>query len=473
MRGPDRPDAQPRGPARPRLGRIHDRVLDAVNQVSSGVPADRALRGVFSRARDLGARERAAVSGVVYGLMRSQARVDDRLERAAGKGRRTLEILDPPMKNRLRVLAYLAAEGATLEELSATDRYAAGRVPGLFERLIAGKLSRSKRPPLEALAVDLCLPSFMVRRLSEAFGEARTRAIGAGLDGRAPVTLRVGHGEDRAALAASLSEELSLGSKPSLHSPWGLILEQAADLGRWAPYREGRVELQDEGSQLIALAALGAEGEAVLDACAGAGGKTLTIAAHGAQASLQALDPEQAKLKELKSRARRAGVQGIKVDKGDLLSPPAGFEGRFDVVLVDAPCTGSGTLRRRPDLRWRLSEAELDKERSRQIRLLAAACRALKPGGRVIYATCSVFFEENEAVTTALLEQEPRLRPLPLSELWQRGLDISTPKNEAVSATGAQLAARFAATHEARLGPGPSEHDPDGFYLATFQYGSL
>jgi len=120
--------------------------------------------------------------------------------------------------------------------------------------------------------------------------------------------------------------------------------------------------------------------------------------------------------------------------------------------LVDAPCTGTGTLRRHPDLRWRLSDADVPREASRQRRILTGAFKAVRPGGRLIYATCSVFAEENEAVAAYLLAEEPRLQPLPLAELW-----------------GERLSTQLAATHEARIGPGPRREDPDGFYIAAFR----
>lgn len=448
-----KPDAQPGGAKSGRLGRIHDRILDAYGQVTAGAPADRALNHVIKRARDLGSQERAEVGDVVYGLLRTQRRIDDRIERATRAEKRRLDTLDPPMRNRVRVLAYLAEQGTDLAELAATDPVGFKRLPGVIERIAQGRLPKSKKKGIEALSVELCMASWMTARLVDAFGEERTRAIAAGLEGRAPVTLRVRHRLQRSGVIERIKTEHGLDASMTKLSPHGVILPKPVDLPSWSLFRDGAVELQDEGSQLVALACGVRGGESVLDACAGAGGKTLSLADHlGDDGRLVALDPEKGKLDELKKRAARGGTRAIEVEAADLMALPSSLYEAFDVVLVDAPCTGSGTLRRHPDLRWRLLETDLAAEAGRQRRLLAGALSAVKPGGRLIYATCSVFEEENEAVSRYLLEQEQRLTTLPLADLW-----------------GPRLSAQVAATHEARIGPGPEPDGPDGFYIASFR----
>lgn len=449
-----KPDAQPQGPKSARRGRIHDRILDAYGRVTAGAPADRALQQVFKKARDLGSRERAEVGDVLFGLLRTQRRIDDRLERAARAEKRRIDTLDAPMLNRVRVLAYLAEREVGLEVLEATDPPAFKRLPSVLARIATGRLPRSKKKGLEALAIELCFPTWMARRLVDAFGETRTRVIGEGLDGRAPITLRVANRFDRDEIAGRIRTEQGWGPVATRLSPQGLILPRAVDLPTWALFREGAVELQDEGSQLVTLACGLAPNERVLDACAGAGGKTIALAdALGAGGRVVAMDPESTKLDELKKRVARSDLAAdVEVRTGDLTELPNDLEGGFDAVLVDAPCTGSGTLRRHPDLRWRLKDADIEAETGRQRRLLTGALAAVKPGGRLIYATCSVFAEENEAISSYLLEQEPRLAPLPLAELW-----------------GERLSHQLAATHEARIGPGPDRDGPDGFFIAAFR----
>ena len=461
-----KPDAQPEGAKSARLGRIHDRILDAYGRITAGAPADRALQQVIKKARDLGSNERTEVGDVVYGLLRTQSRIDDFIERAARAEQRRLDTLDAPMHNRIRVLAYLAEAGIEPAVLAQTDPPAFRRLPGVIDRIASGKLAKSKKKGLEALAVELCFPTWMTKRLVDAFGEDRTRAIGEGLDGRAPVTLRVGRAHDRQAIATRIEAEHGLKATPTKLSPHGLVLSRAADLPSWPLYKEGVIDLQDEGSQLVALAC-GLEPHAsVLDACAGAGGKTLALVdVLRSDGEIVALDPDRGKLDELRRRLQRTaavdeppghtrlnGRPDIEVMQGDLMTLPESLSGRFDTVLVDAPCTGSGTIRRHPDLRWRLNDKDIDVEASRQRRLLTGAFRAVKPGGRLIYATCSVFAEENEAIGTYLRDQESRVEPLPLSDLW-----------------GERLSEQLAATHEARIGPGPAPDGPDGFFIAAFR----
>lgn len=455
MRAP-RDDANPRPAIDPRLGRIHDRILAAVALISAGEPAEKALAKVYAKARDLGSRERARVGEVVYGLQRRRLFLDDQLERAAGQNAGKLERVEPPLRERLRVLALMAAEGQSLDALQAADRYAAGRIPGLFERLVAGKLGRSKKSKLEQLATELALPPFLLKRLLDAYGEDRARVIGEALQGRAPVTLRAKSETERDRLLCELQAQFGVAAERTKLSPLGINLRTSVDLGKFAPFLRGELQLQDEGSQLIALAAQADPGEALLDACAGAGGKSLALWAISPGKRRVAMDPEAAKLGELKRRAAKAGISGIDIQKGDLTDLPADMVAAFDVVLVDAPCTATGTLRRHPDLRWRLQEADIALQTGQQRRLIGAAIRALKPGGRLIYATCSILPDENEGLTQSVLVHEKRLQPLALSSLW-----------------GEKLSNQLAATHEAHIGPGPGALGPDGFYVAAYRFTSI
>ncbi|MCA9551253.1 MAG: RsmB/NOP family class I SAM-dependent RNA methyltransferase [Myxococcales bacterium] len=452
------PDAQPRGPGQHRrLGRVLDRILDAYGQVQANTPADKALKNVFARSRDLGSKERAQVGDALFGILRGQRRLLDALQRAAKAERRDFDLLDTPVKHRMLVLAWMASEGATLEDLEAVDRYALKRLPKVFERIVQGKLPPlKKRAPIEHLAVDLSLPSWLAQRLVDAFGEEQTRELAAAMEHRAPVTLRVDPRKmSRDEALAKIQAEHEPEAKATLLSPWGITLPRSKDLSSWALFKDGVVDLQDEGSQLIALATGLAPGEAVLDACAGAGGKSLAMwSMGGGQAKLTALDPDKRKLAELKRRADRVDAR-ISTEATELETLPEHLRARFDVVLVDAPCTGTGTLRRAPDLVWRLSEADLERDVARQKRLLTSALAAVKPGGRLIYATCSILREEDEDQARYLLENEPKVTPLPLSALW-----------------GEALSEKLAATHEARIGPGPQARGPDGFYVAAFRKSS-
>lgn len=447
-------DAHPRGAFVARLGRVHDRVLDALARVSAGSPADRALAEVFRGARDLGSKERSHVGDVVYGVLRHRSRIDDLLERASRQERRKLALVEPPILDRLRVLAYLASEGASLSDLEALDRYGVKRLPGVMSRIVQGRLPPAKHLPLDALAVELSLPRWILVRLVDAFGLGRAEAIARPLLSRAPVTLRVSRSRaNRDELVSRARDELGVGAEPTRCSPDGVVLHHKVDLFTWSAHRDGLAEVQDEGSQLVALALGVEDATAVLDACAGAGGKTLAMADLMPQdAKLTAVDPEAKKLRALEKRMKRAGGRPVVRVQSDLQELPADLAGAFDRVLVDAPCTGTGTFRRHPDLKWRLEDSDLSRHVARQKHLVTAAVDALAPGGRLAYATCSVLREENEDVVRHALEHDSRLEPLALSVTW-----------------GEALAGRLLATHEARIGPGPGEHDPDGFYVALMR----
>jgi 16S rRNA (cytosine967-C5)-methyltransferase len=454
-RAPPRTDAQPKGAIDPRLGRTHDRILDAYGIIATGIPADVALKTTFKRARDLGSSERAEVSETIWALVRSERRIDDLLRRAAKAEKKSLETIDPPILARMRILALLAMNGASLEALEGRDRYAFRRIPRLFERIRSGRISPARRSALEEIAVTLSYPSWLIERLAARFGAARAEEIAIALNGRAPMTVRVNtlvSGREEAAKA--ITEELCVRAAPTAISPLGLILEGHPDVQRSKLFDRGQVEVQDEGSQLIALATKASPREIVLDGCAGAGGKTLALAAMMENTGrLVAIDPDEKKLETLKERARRAGITNMEAVAADLEALDPKFKGAFERVLLDAPCTGTGAIRRQPDARWRITPADLARHVERQRRLVTGAVSALRPRGLLVYATCSVLWEENEQIIDETLAHEPRLEPVPLREML-----------------GDDIAGRLhAAGYAIRIGPGPTDRDPDGFFLATLR----
>ncbi len=449
--GPVKTDAQPRGPTRrTRLGRSLDRTVAILGEIESGQTAERAVKRIFAQARDLGPHERRTIKETVYGILRTRRALLDRLARAAEGGRVRFEHLEPPMIQRLLVLAYLAEGGTPATELEAFDRYAYRRLPGVWTRLLGGKLKKVRRSPEETLGVETSLPDWAVSRLCRHLGFDQAKRIGEALCGRAPVTLRVNRlRASREEAQTRMATEHGVDAQTTPLSPDGLTLAPGTHLVEWPMFKEGWIELQDEASQLAALATGAKPGEEVLDGCGGAGGKALTIAAMtGDQARIVSLDVDGKKGSRLRSRMKRAGVQHFRVLTGDLLALPPHARGAFDCVLLDAPCSGSGVWRRHPEGRWRMGDDDIDRFSEAQSRLLTGAATALKPGGRLIYVTCSVFWEENEQVIERFLEQSP-LKPLPLRFAWD-------PK----------ICETLDATYQARIGP-QGESGPDGFYVAT------
>ncbi|MBE7219720.1 MAG: RsmB/NOP family class I SAM-dependent RNA methyltransferase [Caulobacteraceae bacterium] len=300
-------------------------------------------------------------------------------------------------------------------------------------------------------------PEWLADDFATVFGDAAAEE-GAAMARRAPVDLRVnGLKGDRAKALRSLAH---LHPIETPHSPWGLRLvhsqaERAPAMAAEPAYAKGLVEVQDEGSQLAVLLAGAAPGQQVLDLCAGGGGKTLALAAVMAnKGQIYAADSDGRRLTPIYDRLARADARNVQVraprGQADVLSD---LVGRCDLVLVDAPCTGTGTWRRNPDAKWRLRPGALEQRAKAQDEVLAAAVRYLKPGGRLVYVTCSVLRGENEDRVAALLDAQPDLLPVDAGVMASRA---------GVPELGAQAS---------RLGPGlrltPRATGTDGFYVAA------
>lgn len=271
-------------------------------------------------------------------------------------------------------------------------------------------------------ALSHSLPDAFAEALMEAYGD-EAGALAAAFDGKAPLTLR--------ANALKATRETVLGelgaaglrAKATEYSPWGVRLPEGSDPYATAAFKEGRIEVQDEASQLVAELVAAAPGSLVIDACAGAGGKTLALGAWMKNKGvLIAADRHGTRLDELKRRARRAGLFCHRAVKADLLGTwPKELEelkGKAARVLVDAPCTGTGALRRNPEARLRLDGDELARLPEEQFRIARAAAALVKPNGRLIYATCSVLPAENERVAERLLaDAELGLTIVPVAEI--------------------------------------------------------
>jgi 16S rRNA (cytosine967-C5)-methyltransferase len=246
-----------------------------------------------------------------------------------------------------------------------------------------------------------------------------------------------------------------MGAEPTRFSPWGLVLDGHQNAFALASFQEGAFEIQDEGSQLIALACRARPGQVVVDACAGAGGKALALSAemHN-KGSLWALDSDADRLAEARRRARRARVDNLRV-RPIPAGPEAGAAlsdllGKAAVVLVDAPCSGLGTLRRKPDARWRLRPGDPPRFAALQRELLARFAPLVAPGGRLVYATCAMGRTENGDVAD-FAERELGLLATPLAAL------LGAERAEALGASAN------------RLELFPHRHGTDGFFVAAFE----
>ena len=383
-------------------------------------PADQTLSAYFRKHRQLGQRDRAFVAEAAYAVLRR---------------RRTLEAAAGSSAPRLLLLAALVRQFGL-----------SGRALGLESEFIARL--RSVDAAALAPAVQADLPDWLWARLAEQQGGEEAVRIARGLFETAPLDLRVN--------LARLSRDdalaqLGLEARATPLSPAGIRLTGKPAINRHALFLDGSIEVQDEGSQLLAYLVAPRRGEMVADFCAGAGGKTLALAMlmRGA-GRLYAMDVSAKRLAALAPRAARAGASNIHplVLSGENDLRARRLAGKLDRVLVDAPCSGFGTLRRNPDLKWRYGPERIAALAGEQLRILAAASRLVKTGGRLVYATCSILREENEAVTERFLRAAPGFEALSCAEiLAQQRIALDT---------GSEL----------RLWP--HRHATDGFFAAAF-----
>ena len=386
-------------------------------------PADQVLSRYFREHRNLGQSDRAFVAEAVFAVLRRKRS----LEAAAGSTAPAALVAAALA----RVLGYSAR---ALQELA--DE-------GLLRRL---RQAPSEMPP--AVAADL--PDWLWDRLVHQQGEAEAMRIAQGLLRPAPLDLRVNLARiDR----ASAQQELAASGLEAAATPYsaaGLRLAGKPAINRHRLFLEGLVEVQDEGSQLLAWLLAPRRGEMVADYCAGAGGKTLAAAMlMRGSGRIYAMDVSAKRLAALAPRAARARVTSVHtVLLGEDGARAKRLAGKLDRVLVDAPCSGFGTLRRNPDLKWRHKPEAIAELSVKQRRILADAARLVKRGGRLVYATCSILHEENDAVAADFQRQNPEFAPVSCAELL--------------------TAQRIALDTGERLRLFPHLHGTDGFYAAAF-----
>ena len=384
-------------------------LLEAI-ELAPARPADAVANDFFRARRFIGGGDRRAVSDRAWRVLRAQRR---------------LTWWMPTATPRLLVAASLLTEGWTLSGVA--DSYSGGRfAPGGLERNEYNALRRVENHTLDHPEmpdpVRLELPDWLYPRLAARFGDSLEREMAA-LSEPAPLDLRVNllkgtREEARTALAAEGIEAI-----PTPLSPWGLRVAGRKPVTSGQAFQSGLVEIQDEGSQLIAALTGARPGMRVVDWCAGAGGKTLAIAAMmGNRGQIVACDVSPARLDGAVRRLRRAGVNNVErhlVTPGDKWAKRRA--GAFDRVLVDAPCTGTGTWRRNPDARLRLTEQDLVELMRKQANILDTAAALVAAGGRLIYATCSLLAEENEARVEAFLAGHPGFVLAPAAPVLKAG----------------------------------------------------
>lgn len=404
-------------------------------------PAAAALSDWGKSHRFAGSGDRAAIGNLVYDALRRKRSLAARMD------------ADTP-----RAIIVGAAPHALGIPPAAVARSADGSPYALAPLSQAEEAALARELPVNAAAsVRGDFPDWLAPSFERAFG-SRAAEEGAAMARRAPVDLRVNTLKaDRGRVLKALAR---FSPRPTSLSPIGVRLPAPSGPGRQpnveAEIAHGRgwYEVQDEGSQLAALMANAGPRQQVLDICAGAGGKTLAFAAAMRNTGqIYAFDDDAVRLKPILERLKRAGARNVQViSAGDnvalaLLGP------RFDVVFIDAPCSGSGAWRRRPDAKWRLKPDNLAQRQSDQRAILAAAAALVKPGGRLVYATCSVLPEENGDQATWFLANHSSFAAQPWPESWAAGVGGEPPVSADESNKGLLLT--------------PARHDTDGFYITV------
>ncbi|HRD98456.1 MAG TPA: RsmB/NOP family class I SAM-dependent RNA methyltransferase [Rubrivivax sp.] len=399
-------------------------------------PADGLVSLFFRKHRDLGARERHTLAETTYAVLRQRLLY----QHLAAAGR--FNDKGPP-ERRLAILAWQGNEAFLRGALTAQEQSWLADVQKIDRAALPEKLRHN-------------LPDWLANPLRESLGEGFWPLVDE-LARPAPLDLRVNalkakRDEVQAALA-----EAGITAEPTPYSPWGLRIQGKPALSKLPLFTQGLVEVQDEGSQLLAALVDAKRGEMVVDFCAGAGGKTLALgAAMRNTGRLYAFDVSGHRLESLKPRLARSGLSNVHPaqiahERDDRIKRLAG---KIDRLLVDAPCSGLGTLRRNPDLKWRHSPKALEELQAKQLAILAGAARLLKPGGRLVYATCSLLAQENERVAEAFSVQ-------------------SGAEFEPVEAAAALQAARVGEPAALVAGPylrlWPHRHHTDGFFAAVWQ----
>jgi 16S rRNA (cytosine967-C5)-methyltransferase len=387
-------------------------------------PADQALSRYFRAHRNLGQGDRALIAESVFAVLRRRRS----LEAAAGS----------PEPQALVAAALLRVHGLSARALQ-----------GIVDEDLMRRIRQADSAALPP-AVRADLPDWLWERLLAQYGENEAARLAQGLVNPAPLDLRVNLARiDRDAARARFTREgFEISATP--YSPAGLRMAGKPAINRHALYAEGLVEVQDEGSQLLAWLLGPRRGEMIADYCAGAGGKTLAAAMlMRGTGRVYAMDISPKRLSALAPRAARAGITNVHtLVLGADGARAKRLAGKLDRVLVDAPCSGFGTLRRNPDLKWRHGPTSIVELTAKQRRILAAAAPLVKPGGRLVYATCSILQEENDAVADDFLGAHPDFSPLSCAELL--------------------AAQRIPLDTGERLRLLPHRHGTDGFFAAAF-----
>ncbi|MGE4243511.1 RsmB/NOP family class I SAM-dependent RNA methyltransferase [Ramlibacter sp.] len=413
-------------------------LLDACAELVRNVlrfehPADAVVSRHFREHRSLGPRERATLAETAYAVLRRKLLFEHLA--ASGSG---------PRERRLAILGFAGGRDFLMSALNEQEK---GWLDACAKVQDKDLLDRHRHN----------LPEWLATALRQQLGEDFW-PLAHSLNEPAPLDLRVNALTDK---REDVRKELKLAgiqAELSPYSPWGLRIEGKPPLTKLDAFARGAIEVQDEGSQLLALLTDARRGQMVVDFCAGAGGKTLALgAAMRSTGRLYAFDVSAHRLDALKPRLARSKLSNVHPaaiahERDERVKRLAG---KLDRVLVDAPCSGLGTLRRNPDLKWRQSPESVQELVAKQTAILASAARLVKPGGRLVYATCSLLPEENENIAQAFSEAHPTMHPMNVGELLGQ---LKVPRADRLCTADGRFLRLW-----------PHRHATDGFFAAVWE----
>lgn len=438
-----------------------DIALDVLIAIETrGAYSNLALTGALRGAR-LDARDTGLATELVYGTVGRLNTLDYYLKPSL---KTPLDRLEPWVRNLLRLTVYqlfyleripaFAAINEAVEIAKRRGAKASGFVNGVLRATLRKKaelrLPSKQKNWLRHVSLLHSHPEWLVAEWEQAFGREQTEAMCEANNRRPPLVLRVNaHRTTRDALLAEL-EEQGIAARASLVSPQGIVLEAGLDVTRLPAFRDGLCTVQDESSMLVAPALAPEPGMRVLDCCAAPGGKTTHLAElMRDEGELLAVDIHPHKIELIENIAGRLGLSVIRTEAGDIRDV-VGEAGTFDRILLDAPCSGLGVIRRKPDLKWKKVPEDVTEIVEIQRDLLEIVSKALRPGGVLVYSTCTVTHEENLGVVRDFLARHPEFAPDPirphLPELVQE-----------------------AVVDDAFVTLMPQQFDSDGFFIARLR----
>lgn len=394
--------------------------LQSIWRADRRAPVDSLMATYFKNRRYIGSKDRGAISDLLYFVLRHGGTLEWHIEQCE-------RAVDPRRVVMVGLLFY-GAKPLSREQI--IDQFNGLQYsPAMLSDAENGILTRCEgrefMPATMPQPARLNYPDWMEGRLKDSFGEELPAAMTA-LNEQAPIDLRTNllKCKDRGDLILALDKDGYFGV-PTPHSPLGVRLKKRLPAFNTQAFRDGKYEMQDEGSQIVSLLVKAKPGQKVIDFCAGAGGKTLAIAATMKnKGRILAFDTAAHRLEQMPKRLARAGVSNVQShvlrDERDPFLKR--HVGTADWVVVDAPCSGSGTWRRNPDLKWRFSLDDLQELKSVQARILDSAARLVKPGGTMVYITCSIFQDENHLQVKQFLGNNPSFRVEAPDKVWNKHL---------------------------------------------------